>query len=462
MRLREAGGRAGRCLLRLARDRRGASAVQYILVLGCVGLVALIAFRNFGDVLLRMTGSEAEHVRALTPDCPGLGDCVGGGSGGAGAGGPAPPSVVSQAAAAPPAAEEKPSSGNGRTPALAALHSPAQPRAEERPRAEGTPAEGEKLGGAPGGADLPLGAEGVGDAPGGGGAPSGGAPAANSGAGAAGGGSGASPRPSVPPSLGQRCLGSNLCAGSVGATVGFLQGMAPGGFLANLLPLPEGVKKNAAYQYWNGAGQVAGGIASATAGTAAEAVGGALDLTGIGAAVGVPINVAGAVLVANAATAAVAGTAQMVKAGQMRSQGAPEQPPVEPNAGENAPPERPAPANEKPPEAKSTPGQPESAGGVEPSYGHLQDPDSVGPGKDFTAAQKAKIIQENMKRNGGVVRSDQSGTVLKSPGKSQRGVTPDPNEWQIDHIVPKDKGGTNSYRNAQVLSRAENRAKSNN
>lgn len=94
-------------------------------------------------------------------------------------------------------------------------------------------------------------------------------------------------------------------------------------------------------------------------------------------------------------------------------------------------------------------------------YAHLQDSKSVGPGKDFTAAQKRNIIQENMKNNGGVVKSDSSGEVLVKPSKSQRGVTPPQNEWQIDHIVPKDKGGLNSYSNAQVLSRKENREKSN-
>lgn len=92
-------------------------------------------------------------------------------------------------------------------------------------------------------------------------------------------------------------------------------------------------------------------------------------------------------------------------------------------------------------------------------YGHLEDPPNVGPGEDFTAAQKAKIIQENMNRNNGVVRSDQSGDILTRPLKSQKGVTPDPNEWQIDHIEAKDNGGTNSYSNAQVLSRQENRLK---
>lgn len=52
-----------------------------------------------------------------------------------------------------------------------------------------------------------------------------------------------------------------------------------------------------------------------------------------------------------------------------------------------------------------------------------------------------------------------SGEELVKPSKSKKGVTPPENEWQIDHIDPKDNGGSNSYSNAQVLSRKENRAK---
>ena len=78
---------------------------------------------------------------------------------------------------------------------------------------------------------------------------------------------------------------------------------------------------------------------------------------------------------------------------------------------------------------------------------------------NISQEHKKNIIQENRNKNNGVVKSDISGEELVAPRKSQRGVVPPDNEWQIDHIYPRDKGGTNSYANAQVLSRKENRQK---
>jgi len=94
-------------------------------------------------------------------------------------------------------------------------------------------------------------------------------------------------------------------------------------------------------------------------------------------------------------------------------------------------------------------------------YAHLVDPPHVAAGRDFTRAQRRNILEENMRRNGGVLRSDLSGEILVIPQQHQPGVTPPWNEAHIDHIIPKSRGGTNSYSNAQVLSRAENLSKGN-
>ena len=93
-------------------------------------------------------------------------------------------------------------------------------------------------------------------------------------------------------------------------------------------------------------------------------------------------------------------------------------------------------------------------------YANLKDSKYVGEGKKFTSSQKKNIIKQNMEKNGGVIKSDLSGKILVPATKSQKGVTPDPLEVHIDHIFARSKGGTNSYSNAQVLSRIENILKS--
>ncbi len=102
------------------------------------------------------------------------------------------------------------------------------------------------------------------------------------------------------------------------------------------------------------------------------------------------------------------------------------------------------------------------------NYSILPDALSVGPAKLFTQTQKAKIYALNRQENAGLLRSDLDGTLLIMPSKSQSGVTPSHIEAQIDHRIPRvpaDEAippGTNSYGNAQVLSRPQNRLKWNN
>nr|WP_255446407.1 RHS repeat-associated core domain-containing protein [Bacillus sp. FDAARGOS_235] len=98
---------------------------------------------------------------------------------------------------------------------------------------------------------------------------------------------------------------------------------------------------------------------------------------------------------------------------------------------------------------------------TKPLYGHLKDSKFVGAGKKFTSRQKQKILAANRKRNGGILRSDSSGKRLCKPRQSKKGQKHCPNEANVDHYFPRSKGGTNSYKNAQVLARNENIRKSN-
>ena len=66
-----------------------------------------------------------------------------------------------------------------------------------------------------------------------------------------------------------------------------------------------------------------------------------------------------------------------------------------------------------------------------------------------------------MEMNGGVLRSDGDGRVLNMPRKSVKGEKADMNQAEVDHIVPKSKGGTNTTETLQVLSKEENLKKSN-
>ncbi|MCK8521388.1 DUF4157 domain-containing protein [Aquimarina sp. D1M17] len=88
-------------------------------------------------------------------------------------------------------------------------------------------------------------------------------------------------------------------------------------------------------------------------------------------------------------------------------------------------------------------------------YSSIPDPASVAPFGEFSSSQRTKILNENMANNGGKIVSDCNSSEILHDN--------DPNDdlkANIDHIYPRAKGGSNSYTNAQVISRADNLRKS--
>lgn len=70
--------------------------------------------------------------------------------------------------------------------------------------------------------------------------------------------------------------------------------------------------------------------------------------------------------------------------------------------------------------------------------------------------------EANMAHNNGVLRSDLEGSLMKPSKKSMKEVTPSSSEVQVDHILSVDKGGLRTNTNLQLLTRKQNRDKSNN
>jgi hypothetical protein len=81
-----------------------------------------------------------------------------------------------------------------------------------------------------------------------------------------------------------------------------MQGLTPGGFSA-----PSPMPKSRAFEFFRGAGQIAGGAAGLVGGVGGEVAGTVADATGVGALVGVPLNIVSAAVAANGATSIIAG-----------------------------------------------------------------------------------------------------------------------------------------------------------
>jgi hypothetical protein len=81
-------------------------------------------------------------------------------------------------------------------------------------------------------------------------------------------------------------------------------------------------------------------------------------------------------------------------------------------------------------------------------------------GKSFTKKGKEEVIDANRQANTGATICEGCGVGTVPAQRSQRGVTPPRNETQVDHIVPRSRGGDGAPPNGQVLCRGCNRDKS--
>jgi RHS repeat-associated protein len=101
-------------------------------------------------------------------------------------------------------------------------------------------------------------------------------------------------------------------------------------------------------------------------------------------------------------------------------------------------------------------------------YSEIPGPKNPKPGAKFTPQQLEAAKQYNKEVNGGVLRSDEDGTIMDPSVQSKSGVKANMNQVEGDHIIaknPKDPSsprGTNSSSNLRLITKSQNLKKSNN
>jgi 5-methylcytosine-specific restriction endonuclease McrA len=81
-------------------------------------------------------------------------------------------------------------------------------------------------------------------------------------------------------------------------------------------------------------------------------------------------------------------------------------------------------------------------------------------GMPFTRKGKVAVKQENAEKNDGKNRCEACDAETVPSQQHQKGVTPPKNEAQVDHVIPRSKGGDGEPDNGQVLCRECNIKKS--
>ena len=89
-------------------------------------------------------------------------------------------------------------------------------------------------------------------------------------------------------------------------------------------------------------------------------------------------------------------------------------------------------------------------------YSSLKEPRKVGPFLKTTPTQRQRILAHNKKINGGVIRSDEDGTIADLPKLVPKGGKANMNQAEVDHKDERVTGGTNSNKNQRVVTKKQN------